>query len=149
MGCRVEHVYGIIIWMDHKLVPWMIRHAGWLLTNYFVKTDGKTAHERLRRRPYRGEIAEFAEIVHNKIAIDTFGKADDRWNVCIWLGKSLRSDEHLVGTPTGCKTCRSIWRRPENKRFEKRVLENMVGTPWEPVPPSVREVKPRLSLIHI
>ena len=143
MKSRVEHCYGISLTMDHKLVPWAIRHAGWLLTNFLIKTDGKTPHERLRGRPYRGEIAEFAETVHNKLAIDTIGKADDRWSVGIWVGKTLRADEHLVGTSGGVKTCRSIWRRPEGKRFDKNALDRMVGSPWDPVPSTVREVKPR------
>ena len=80
----MEQCYNIKLTMDHKLVPWAIRHAGWLITNYLVKVDGKTAHERLRGKHYHGEIAEFAETVHNKLAIDTIGKADDRWAVGIW-----------------------------------------------------------------
>jgi hypothetical protein len=145
----VEHCYKIAMGLDHKLAPWAVRHASWLITNFLIKVDGKTSHERLRGRPYRGEIAEFGETVHNKIAVDTIGKADDRWAVGIWLGKTLRSDEHMIGNEGGCKSCRSIWRRPETKRFEKPVLDRMVGTPWDPVPASVREVKPRSVYITV
>ena len=32
---------------------------------------------------------------------------DDRWNLVLWLGKSLASDEHFVGTSAGVRRCRS------------------------------------------
>ena len=88
---RAEQVYEERIDTDHKLLPWMVRHAGWLITHYQVKADGKTPYERLRHRPYRGEVAEFAETVHYKDP-NAQGKLDDRWFVGVWLGKSLGSD---------------------------------------------------------
>ena len=135
--------------MGHKLVPRAVRHAAWLITNFLIKMDGKTSHERLIGRYCRDEIAEFGETAHNKLAIDTVGKAEDRWTVGIWLGKTLRSDEHMVGTSLGTKPCRSIWRRPDGKRFEKAVLEKTCGSAWEPIPPSVKEVKPRQVYITV
>ena len=52
--------------------------------------------------------------------------------VGVWLGKSNTSDEHLVGTPQGIRRCRSCYRRPEGKRWDKTVLDGMRGTPWQP-----------------
>ena len=49
-------------------------------------------------------------------------KLEDRWSLGLWLGKSLASDEHNVGTSAGVRRCRSIWRRPENQRWSKKVL---------------------------
>ena len=43
-------------------------------------------------------------------------KLDDRWNLGLWLGKSLASDEHYVGTSAGVRRCRSNWRRPKKQR---------------------------------
>ena len=53
-------------------------------------------------------MAEFGETVHNKLPVADIGKADPRWSVGIWLGKTLKSDEHIVATHQGCKNCRSI-----------------------------------------
>ena len=44
-----------------------------------------------------GGRAEFAEVVHF-------------WSPGLWLGKSLASDEHYVGTSAGVRRCRCIWR---------------------------------------
>jgi len=41
-----------------------------------VKADGRTPYERLRGREYRGEIAEWAETVHCKVATAEKGKLD-------------------------------------------------------------------------
>ena len=61
-------------------------------------------------------------------------KLDDRWSLRLWLGKSLVSDEHCVGTSAGVRRCRSIWRRPESQRWNGKVLNEMVGDPWNPAP---------------
>ena len=69
-------------------------------------------------------MAEFAEVVYfrdpQKAA--EMPKLEDRWSLGLWLGKSLASDEHYVGTSAGVRRCRSIWRRPENQRWSKKVL---------------------------
>ena len=99
-----------------------------------MKSDGKTPYERLRGRPYQGQVAEFAEVVHFRDpgkAAD-MPKLDDRWNLGLWLGKSLASDEHYVGTSAGVRRCRSIWRRPEKQRWDRKMLTGMKGEPWKP-----------------
>ena len=91
-------------------------------------------------------MAEFAEAVHFRDpgkAAD-MPKLDDRWNLGLWLGKSLASDEHYVGTSAGVPRCRSIWRRPEKQRLDRKMLTEMNGEPWNPTghhqekPPQVR-----------
>ncbi|CAK0820598.1 unnamed protein product, partial [Prorocentrum cordatum] len=134
MRSRIEQVYGIKVDLDHKLLPFLVRHAAWLITHYQVKVDGKTPYERLRGRPYKGQIAEFGEVVHCRDpqkAAD-MPKLDDRWRLGVWLGKSLASDEHYVGSAAGVQRCRSIWRRPEPSRWDKKLLEAMAGEPWGP-----------------
>ena len=49
-------------------------------------------------------------------------------------GNWIRSqpDEHLIGTEQGIRRCRTIWRRPENKRWDRKLFDNFKGTPWQP-----------------
>ena len=61
---RVEQTLGQEVGLDHKLLPFLVRHAAWQLTHYQVKADGKTPYERLRGRPYNGQVGEFRECVH-------------------------------------------------------------------------------------
>ena len=95
-----------------------------------------------------GQVGEFAEVVHfrdpGKVA--DMPKLDDRWNLGLWLGKSLASDEHYVGTSEGVRRCRSIWRCPEKQRWDRKMLTEMNGEPWNQTthhqdrPPQVRGV---------
>ncbi|CAK0839054.1 unnamed protein product [Prorocentrum cordatum] len=140
---RLESVYKQAFPLSHKVQPWLVRHSSWLIVRFLVEADGKTPCERLRGKPYNGEIVEFGECVYHKSPLSEVGKAGDRWHLGVWLGKSMRSDEHLVGTAKGVLLCRSIWRRPEKDRWDAQLLDRFVGSPWAPVPPGVMEVKPR------
>ena len=105
-----EENYGETVELDHKMLPFLVRHFAWLITHYQVKSDGKTPYERLRGRPYHGQVAEFSEVVHFRDpgkAAD-MPKLDDRWNLGLWLGKSLASDEHHVGTSAGVRRCPQV-----------------------------------------
>ena len=51
---------------------------------------------------------------------------------CGW--KRLVSDGHYGGTPTRVRRCRSIWKCPEDRRWVKRELNEMIGDPWNTSP---------------
>ena len=80
------------------------------------------------------QVVEFAEVAHFRDpgkAAD-MPKLDDRWNLGLWLGKSVASDEQYVGTSAGFRRCWSIWRRPEKRRWDRKMLTEMNGEPWNP-----------------
>ena len=136
--------------LDHKMLPFLVRHCAWQITHHQVMSDGKTPYERFRGRPYQGQVAEFAEVEHfrdSEKAAD-MPNLDDRWSLGLWLGKSLASDEHYVGTSAGVRRCRSIWRRPESQRWDRKMLAEMIGDPWNPTP-QPKEKPPRVSGVHI
>ena len=56
---------------------------------YMVKEDSKMPHERLFKRPYHGEVAEFGECVHRRLCDEDRGKADNKWQLGIWLWEDL------------------------------------------------------------
>ena len=106
--------------------------------------------ERLHGRPYQGQVAEFAEVVHFRDpgkAAD-MPKLDDRWNLGLWLGKSLASDEHYLGTSAGVRRCRSIWRRPEKQRWDRKMLTEIIGDPWNPTP-QPKDKAPQVRGVYI
>ena len=61
-------------------------------------------------------------------------KLDDRWHTAIWLGKSDRSDEQIIGVNTGAVLARSVRRKADGKRWSERALKLVTGTPWNPRP---------------
>ena len=110
---------------ESVVFPWLVRHAAWLCTRFGVKQDGRTAYERLRNRSYKGEIAEFGEVVMYKISNQGLRKLDEKWSSGVWLGKSLNNDEHFVATADGIQRCRSVRRRVESKRFDPTFVNRM------------------------
>ena len=121
---------GFKLSVEDNYFPWVVRHASWLITRFLVKVDGKTPYERLRGRDFKGEIVEQFEVVHYKL--EDKGKADPQTAVEFWLGKTLSSDEHVLGTPEGIRKCRSAFRRPEGRRWDRTILDRMKGLPWQP-----------------
>ena len=118
------------------MLPFLVRHSAWQTTHYQVKADGKTPYERLRGRPYGGQVAEFAEVVHFRDlqkAAD-MPKLDDRWSLGLWLGKSLASDEYYVGTTAGVRRCRTIYL--EASRESALEQEGVERDDWRPCKPT-------------
>ena len=64
-------------------------------------------------------------------------KLDDRWRTAIWLGKSDRSDKHIIGLENGAVSARSVRRKVEGKRWNERALKMVTGTPSNPRPGAV------------
>ena len=79
---RFEENYGESVGLDHKMLPFLLLHCAWLITHYQVMSNGKTPYERVRGRPFQGQVAEFAEVVHFRDpekAADTDGTKACGW----------------------------------------------------------------------
>lgn len=110
-----------------KLLPWAVRHAGWVLCRIQVHANGMTSYRMLRGSNYRREIVEFGETVWYRIPGRTgTDKLEPRWVVGLWVGKVESSDEHLILTSTGIVRTRSVMRKPEPERFDQAVYLSMV-----------------------
>ena len=114
---------------ESPLLPWLVRHCGWILSRYAVKAEGRTGYSRLKRREYTAGISIFAEAIWYKLPMSAdLRKLDDRWRTAIWLGKSDRSGEHIIGLETGAPLARS---------GHERALQMVTETPWHPRPGEV------------
>ena len=130
----LEHAK-VAVTTESTLLDWLVRHAGWLINHYAVRSDGKTAYERLKGRPYGGKIAMFGECVwYRPPEQATANELTERWRTALWLGKTNRSDEHLLYFKGEVKPARSIRRKEQAKRWSKKLLEEVTATPWMPKP---------------
>ena len=66
-----ESKLGLQIDDNHPILSWLPHHAAFLVSRFAVAKDGRTAYERSRGKPYRRELAPWAEKVHY-----TFPKGD-------------------------------------------------------------------------
>ena len=110
-----ESRYGKKITVDMDVMPWLLRHAGDVITRYQIGEDGKTAWQRVRGKVFRTAVVEFAEGVrYLKPMSKGRDKADSRWGEGVWLGIRDESGEHLIGTSEGVIKVRTIRRISED-----------------------------------
>ena len=123
---------------ESPLLPWLVRHCGWILSRCAVRADGRTGYSRLKGREHTSGIATFGEAIWCKLPKTAdLTKLDDRCRTAIWLGKSDRSDEQIIGLGNGAVLPRSVRRKVEGKRWNERALKMVTGTPWNPRPGEV------------
>ena len=60
-------------------------------------SDGKSAYERLKKRPHRGELLQFGmELMFNVAGKVPGDVMTERWHLGTWLGRRFHTEEHNV-----------------------------------------------------
>ena len=118
--------------MVHSPVfPWTVEHATDFLNNCHVVSDGKSAHERLKKRPYRGELLQFGAAVMFRIA-GKFpgGVMMERWHFGTWLGNCFHTEEHIVARTRDGLVIRFRAVKLMAEVTTSEDLDAIKGSPW-------------------
>lgn len=116
-------------------MAWMARWAAELLSKYAPGDDGKTLFERIRQERCMVPLANFGEMVMYlpmKTTRESKGIPSKKHG--IWLGIIERIKETIIGTRNGVVKCRTTSRLSECDQWNKDMILQMRGSPWEPVP---------------
>ena len=140
LRCSIEEKTKKNIRLDSNIVPWIVRHASYILTRCKVGPDGKTAMQKMKGRRVNVPWIPFGESVLFKLpkVPNMPGDFQDRFEIGIWVGCTIRSGERLVATDRGVFKVSSVVRRAEDKRWSHDLITQMKGSPKEPVPGSGR-----------
>ena len=118
--------------LDSACLKWLIKHVGWLLSAYKKGSDGQTAEERLRLKPFKCGVAAFGEQIlylpHKAAGIQK--KLESKWKDGVWLGINARTSEAIIGDGAEVVLCRSVRRRAAPERWNAVALLAIRGTPW-------------------
>ena len=137
-----SYLEGVSVERVCKVVPDTVRNCAWQITRRFAR-PGRAKHNEASRR-HNGQVSKFTKM-------NCF--TDDEWN--------LRLRRNAVLVPRGhwkCKLvrvcgCRIGWRRPENQRWERKLLTEMNGEPWNTSPRQEEKlqikVKECIALKHL
>ena len=110
---------------DHLLMPYIVNHAGNMMTRYRMGADGMTPYQRIkgRRAPEKvvplGEKVLFMPLKGKSKGMkgrNRLRKLEYRFKYGIWAGVSSKSGEFLILTPEGQKRSRTVRRLPAEKR---------------------------------
>ena len=113
-------------------VPFAVRYAGFVLTRFTVRPDGRTPFQYLLGTLYVSPLCMFGESVFALIPDHEVraAKLSNRWISGCWWGRDASSDEHLVGTKFGVLKCRSVRRKPPGEQWSRRETVEARGTKW-------------------
>ena len=144
------------LWLDNRerypelditsnVVPWLIRHAGWLIARFHTRSRDKlTPYKLVTGGDYSHPVARFGEVVLGKIPKPQT-KIQRRWVRGVWLGKLDRDDSHILGTSSGAIAVRSVRRLPPESQTDSKMLEEIKGLPWQPRDGVRHRVTPEVS----
>ena len=103
----VSEKTGLTFPCDHPLWSWAGRHAAWCLNRYQV-SKALTTFEVTHGKRYSGKVAGFGEPVYGYCKAR--GKADAKWRVGLFLGKTEAQDAWIIGDGVDVMLTRSIRR---------------------------------------
>lgn len=120
---------------SHGLITWMVRYASSVYCRYTVGRDGRTPHERLTGRKFRGAVAEFGEAVW-WMPLQPHGclpPLGARFEPGWYLGPVEGQAQSYIMTETGVVRTRTIRRRPPRERWAaSELLEKGTATVLQP-----------------
>ena len=119
--------------VDSKSIglPWLVRHAAYVLSRFVKRDDGRSAWARLRGKECDSPLAQVGETVDFKIVRGEMAKLEPRWATGTFLGRTDESDEVIVGT-AGVEFARSFRRRTRDKQWQHDAFTTFMGVPWNP-----------------
>ena len=129
---QIEANTGIQLSAISPAVPFAIRYAGFVLSRFTVRPDGRTPFQCLLGTPNLSPLCMFGESVFALIPDHEVraAKLTNRWNSGCWWGRDASSDEHLVGTKHGLLKCRSVRGKPPGEQWSRRETIEARGTKW-------------------
>ena len=137
----LRSMWGIEVQVDMGIVPWIVRHASWLINRYqgHRRNNGATSFQVLHDRKYLGTVFRFGQPVLAHVAdIAQQPKLQDRWCAGVWLGKSYETDANLVMTQTGVKLARTCKEALEFDEESRRLLLRSTEEPTAKGEPALR-----------
>ena len=124
MKAQLEANYDISITSQHPIMPWLVRHAVYLLNRYATHADGNTSFYRRWNKEHRTPLCEFGETVLYQLPnVKDLPKLENRFLPAIWLGKDTATGETLLGIATKVIRARTIKRQPMPEKHNKQLMD--------------------------
>ena len=143
---QVTISYNLTLSVQHPILPWIVRHAAWLLNRYAIHNDGQTSYQRRWQKDHKAPLCEMAETIQYMIPTTrTQPKMEPRFFKGIWLGRDTMTGESIIGIPGKIIRVRTIRRQIMPDKYDKQLLDTINVYPWNtPTPPMT--IQPQLLL---
>lgn len=130
MSHALQNPIDAVLPVRHPVMAWMVELAAELLSAFQRGPDGRTAYEIIRGKPYKRNLAEFAEKVAYRIGkLENIKKLEARWSEDIILSANWRAGEAVIGLKDGFVCSSAILRHMSDLRWPKEDVPAR-GVPW-------------------
>ena len=115
-------------------IAWLAKWAAELLPKYVPGDDGKTPCERIRKESFKVPSVLFGEAaMHLPMKRVSHNNGEPSRRMGAWLGVIERTEEAMIGTNVGVAKCRTVSRLPGEKQWNRELVLQMNGSPWQPI----------------
>ena len=126
-----------IISINHPIMPWVIRHAAYLLNRYAIHNDGKTSYFRRWNKEHKTPLCELGETIQYMIPLyKRMPKLESRFYIGICLGKDTMTSGSIIGIQGNIIRTRTIRRQIEPDKYDRQLMDIINAPPWTPNPPT-------------
>ena len=130
------------------IMAWIVQHASTLYRLYHRghASDGKTPFQRLTGKKWKVALPSMGEVVdfHKRSP----KKFDSKWARGIYLGvREMTTEKIVAGVDGTIYVVQSIRRVPLEQRWDKEMIKNVTGVPWNPNPSRGDRLDPMLTRI--
>ena len=95
---QLQDNYDRTIKGQQPIMPWMVRHAAYLLNRYHVHSDGNTSFYRRWNKERKAPLCIFGETIQYMApTAKALPKLEQRFFKGIWLGRDTATNEHIIG----------------------------------------------------
>ena len=126
--CRTQESLGD----ESPVIPWLVEHAGCILSRCQKGRDGKTPFERMHGKKPPQEFVPFGEkVLARRVTTEPRNRMNPRYQYGVWLGMRNNSAECFIGNADGVFRAREIRRLEPQDRWDKDAINNVIGVPLE------------------
>ena len=127
----VEEKLKAVIDNKHVLLPWLVMHAGVIITRYKTGHDGKTACQMINNQRPSNKLLPFGEKVVCMVPKDNQrrNKLDSIRQFGAFVGIVPRTGEFVVLTPGGAVAVRAVHGLSEERKWDTEFVSRVKGAP--------------------
>ena len=124
---QLENNYGIKLNSNHPIMPWLVKHAAYLLNRYSIHLDGNTSYYRRWGKERKTPTCEFGDtILYMLPTAKHMPKMEARFYPAIWLGKDTSTNENILGISNKARTIR---RQIKPDKYNKQLMDVINSSP--------------------
>ena len=89
-------------------MPWIVKHATWLLNRYRIHDDGLSSYQRRFKQQSMIGITEWKTVYFKAQGKQDVANTESAFAKGMWLGKDSDSNEHLIASSRGIIKSRTM-----------------------------------------